>query len=239
MKRLQHNADGSFSIRADQSEYEELNKNLDMRPHFFKANAIWATPRAPERLGRIVGYVLNDWQIAGVLTAGSGQAYDLTYNYQNNGGPVNLTGSPDYGARILFTGDPGSGCSGDEYVQFNAAAVTGPTYGSLGMESGRNIMRACPNKIVDLSLSRDIRVGASRALELRLDMFNAFNTVVIDNRQNEIQFVSPTDLTIRNSQTLANGSIDPARLTPRTAGFGAATRALGMRTVQMQVRFRF
>ena len=88
-------------------------------------------------------------------------------------------------------------------------------------------MRACPNKIVDLSLSRDIRIGASRALELRLDMFNAFNTVVISNRQNEIQFVSPTDLTIRNSQTLANGSIDPARLTPRTAGFGAATARNG------------
>ena len=100
-------------------------------------------------------------------------------------------------------------------------------------------MRACPNKIVDLSLSRDIRVGASRALEFRLDVFNAFNTVVINNRQNEIQFVSPTDLTIRNSQTLADGSIDPARLTPRTAGFGAATAAMGMRTMQMQVRFRF
>jgi hypothetical protein len=239
VKRLQHSPDGTFSIRADQAEYEELNKNLDMRPHFFKANAIWATPRAPEALGKVVGWVLNDWQVAGVLTAGSGQAYDLTYNYQNNGGNVNLTGSPDYGARILFTGDPGSGCSNDQYVQFNTAAVTGPKYGSLGLESGRNVMRACPNKIVDLSLSRDVRIGAARAFEFRLDLFNAFNTVVIDNRQNEIQFVSPTDLTIRNSQTLPNGSIDPARLTPRTAGFGAATRALGMRTVQMQLRFRF
>ena len=107
VKRLQHAADGSFSLRADQAEYEELNKNLDMRPHFFKANAIWATPRAPEALGTIVGAILNDWQIAGVLTAGSGQAYDLTYNYQNNGGNVNLTGSPDYGARIRLHRRPG------------------------------------------------------------------------------------------------------------------------------------
>jgi hypothetical protein len=84
-----------------------------------------------------------------------------------------------------------------------------------------------------------VQFNAAAVTGLRLDLFNAFNTVVIDNRQNEIQFVSPTDLTIRNSQTLANGSIDPARLTPRTAGFGAATRALAMRTVQMQVRFRF
>jgi hypothetical protein len=239
VKRLQHNADGSFTTRADQAEYEELNKNLDMRPHFLKANAIWSLPSAPSSLGRVTGWILNDWQIAGVLTAGSGQAYDLSYSYQNNGANVNLTGSPDYGARIVFTGDPGSGCSNDQYRQFNVAAVTGPTYGSVGLESGRNIMRACPNKIVDLSLSRDIRIGSSRALELRLDMFNAFNTVVISDRQEQIQFVSPTNLTIRNSQTLPDGSLDPARLTPRTAGFGAAQSAMAMRTMQMQIRFRF
>jgi hypothetical protein len=239
LQRLQHNPDGSFSTRADQAQYEELNKNLDMRPHFFKANAIWATPNVPSSLGRVAGYILNDWQIAGVLTAGSGQTYDLTYNYQNNGANVNLTGSPDYGARIVFTGDPGSGCSGDQYAQFNAAAVTGPSYGSVGLESGRNIMRACPNKIVDLSLSRTIGVGGSRLVEFRLDLFNAFNTAVINARQGEIQFVSPTDLTIRNSQTLANGQVDPARLTPRTAGFGAATGALPMRSMQVQFRFRF
>jgi hypothetical protein len=239
VKRLQHSPDGTFSIRADQAQYEELNKNLDMRPHFFKANAIWATPNVPESFGKVAGYILNDWQIAGVLTAGSGQTYDLTYNYQSNGGNVNLTGSPDYGARIVFTGDPGSGCSDNQYVQFNTAAVTGPSYGSLGLESGRNIMRACPNKIVDLSLSRNIAVGGSRVVEFRLDLFNAFNTVVINARQGEIQFVSPTDLTIRNSQTRADGSIDPARLTPRTAGFGAATGALAMRSLQLQIRFRF
>ena len=100
VKRLQHNADGSFSLRADQAEYEELNKNLDMRPHFLKANAIWATAeRAVERLARVAGYILNDWQIAGVLTAGSGQAYDLTYNYQNNGGER----EPDRLARLRRT----------------------------------------------------------------------------------------------------------------------------------------
>jgi hypothetical protein len=239
VKRLQHHPDGTFSIRADQADYEELNKNLDMRPHFLKANAIWALPSAPSQLGRIAGYILNDWQIAGVLTAGSGQAYDLAYNYQNNGASVNLTGSPDYGARIVYLGDAGSGCSNDQYRQFNTAAVTGPQYGSLGLDSGRNIMRACPNKIIDLSLSRDIRIRGNQGVEFRLDLFNAFNTVVITERQNEIQFVSPTNLTIRNSQTLADGSIDPARLTPRTAGFGAATNAMDMRSVQVQIRYRF
>ena len=88
---------------------------------------------------KVLGYILNDWQISGVLTAGdtvnsangnngqnaNGEAYDLNYSYQSNGGAVNLTGSPDYDARIVYVGDPGSGCSSDQYRQFNVAAVTG------------------------------------------------------------------------------------------------------------------
>jgi hypothetical protein len=241
-KRLQHAADGTFSLRSDQAAYEELNKNLDRRPHYLKANVVWQLPDVHANgsgLARAVGHVINDWQLAGVLTAGSGTTYDLSYTYRDNGANVNLTGSPDYGARVVYIGDPGSGCTDNQYAQFNTAAVTGPTYGSLGLESGRNILRGCPDKTVDLALMREIRMGGVRRLELRLDVFNAFNTAVIDQRQNQIQYNSPADLTVRNSQTLANGSIDPARSTPRTAGFGAATRAQAMRNVQVQVRFAF
>jgi hypothetical protein len=70
-------------------------------------------------------------------------------------------------------------------------------------------------------------------------MFNAFNTVVFNARQNQLQLNSPTDTTIRNNQFLADGSLNPARLTPRDAGYGAATGALDMRTVQLQLRFQF
>jgi hypothetical protein len=192
----------------------------------------------PRSFGRAVGLVLNDWRIAGVLTAASGVPYDLGFSYQGIGN-VNLTGSPDYGARILFTGDPGSGCSSDQFRQFNVDAVTGPTFGSVGLESGRNILRGCPERIVDLSIFRDIRMGGSRRLELRVDMFNAFNTVVYTNRNTTIQYDNPTSLNILNSQTQPDGSPNPLRLTPRTAGFGAATGAMDLRSVQVQVRFRF
>ena len=121
----------------------------------------------------------------------------------------------------------------------STAAVTGPTYGSLGMESGRNILRGCPNKTVDLSLKREIRIRSGQSLEFRLDVFNAFNTVVITGRQGQVQYNSPTDLTLRNSQTLKDGSIDPTRSTPRTAGFGAANAAQTMRNAQLQIRLRF
>jgi hypothetical protein len=152
---------------------------------------------------------------------------------------VNLTGSPDFGARIQYIGDPGKGCTSDRYAQFNTTAVTGPQYGSVGLESGRNIMTSCPSTVVDIALARNIRLGGGRAVQLRMDAFNAFNIVNWTGRQTQIQYESPTNLTIRNSQTLADGTVDPARLTPRTAGFGAVNNAGGMRTVRLTARFSF
>jgi hypothetical protein len=244
--RIQHAADGTMSLRADQEAYEKLNENLAMQRHVIKGHAIWDLPGV-SALGRVGEWVLNDWQLSGVLTAGSanhtgdqnGGRYDLTYNYENNGANVNLTGSPDYAARILYVGDPGSGCSSDQYRQFNTAAVTGPTYGSVGLESGRNLLGGCPDKTVDLALAKNIRFGGARTFQFRLDVFNAFNTTVITNRNRNVTFRSPTDLTITNSQFNADGSLNTARLQPRNAGFGAATGAQNMRNIQLQVRFGF
>ncbi len=118
-------------------------------------------------------------------------------------------------------------------------SVTGPGYNSTGLESGRNLLIGCADKTVDLSLSRNIRLGGGRQGTIRLDAFNALNTVIINGRNNTIQYVSPTDLTIRNSQTLADGTVDPTRVKPNNAGFGAATSAQAMRTLRLTFRMSF
>jgi hypothetical protein len=93
-------------------------------------------------------------------------------------------------------------------------------------------------------------VGGGRDVQFRVDAFNILNTYIINGRNTTVQYRSPTDLTVLNSQTLPDGSLDPARLLPRTAGFGAATTAIthgaevGLgnnynRVVQFQVRFSF
>ncbi len=79
--RLQHNADGSFQLRADQADYEKLNETLDRRPHTILANAVWDLPNV-NSLGKVVGFILNDWRLAGVWRAGSGAAYDLELQLQ-------------------------------------------------------------------------------------------------------------------------------------------------------------
>ena len=120
---------------------------------------------------------------------------------------MNLTGSPDWGARVALLDGLGSGCSGDQYAQFNALAIRPPTFGSVGMESGRNYMRGCPNENVDLALSRRIRFGKvfneTRRLEFRADIFNALNTVVINGVSTTATFNNPTNMVLQNNQYLA------------------------------------
>jgi hypothetical protein len=235
-QRLQHAPDGTISIRSDQAAYEKLNNQLNLQRHLVKANWVWDLPdlKLSSTAGKALGLIINDWQVSGLFTGGSGNRYDLNYSYQNNIGNTQLTGSPDYGARVVLTGDPGKGCSSNQFVQWNTAAVAGPTYNSVGMESGRNYMIGCPDRTMDLAIARNIRFGGSRQLQLRLDAYNLFNTSIVTGRQNQAQFNSPTDLTLRNPQyvvnagdtTLAPGAVGTVLATgrdlPRNAGFGAA-----------------
>jgi len=240
-QRLQHSPDGKISLRSDQAAYEKLNETLDVRPHLFKANGIWNSPNMTGKPAAL-RILLRDWQVSTVLTFGSGAAYDLGYAYQNNGFNVNITGSPDQAGRVNLLGDLGSGCSDNQYSQFAATSVRGPTYGSLGLESGRNYMRGCMNRNIDLSLVRRIRVpgGEKYQVELRADVFNAGNWVVINGRSTGAQFASPaTNGTLINNQYNADGILNPGRLQPRNAGFGAATSAQNLRTIQLQLRLRF
>jgi hypothetical protein len=263
-QRLQHNADGSFSVRADQAQYEELNEMLNLQRHLLKANWVWSLPKIPTSGAamKALGLIVNDWNLSGIFTGGSGNRYDLNYSYNAGGGAVNLTGSPDYGnngtgARIIYKTDSDDGCSGDQYKQFDTSMVAGPTYGSVGLESGRNQLIGCPTYRTDLSISRNIRFKGARQLQLRVDAFNAFNQAQVTGRNNSVNFNSPTDQTIRNSQFcttgsgtscagLPEGTLDPNRLQPRNAGFGAAnnwtTNFINQnyqRVLQVTIRIQF
>ena len=103
-------------------------------------------------------------------------------SYQTGNANVNLTGSPDFAPRIRIVGDPGKGCSSDPYRQFNTAAFQGPLVGSVGLESGNGYLFGCFSSVLDLSIARNIRLGGSRTLQLRVDMFNAPNAAGVTGR---------------------------------------------------------
>jgi len=242
IQRYTHAADGTISLRSDQKAYEELMSTLDPRPHFLKFNGVWLSPGIASK-GAFLRELTRDWQLSGVLTAASGPTYTLGYGYQTAGANVNITGSPDWAGRVILGNDLGGGCSDNQFGQFNASAVKGPGYNSVSMESGRNYLRGCSDKTVDLSILRRVRFGKifneTRRLEFRLDVFNALNAVVINARSTTATFNNPTSMTLTNNQYMSDGSLNPARLTPRNNGFGAATGAQNMRNLQLQLRFQF
>jgi hypothetical protein len=259
-KRLQHAADGSVSTRADQADYEALNETLNLQRHFVKANWVWDLPdyTADNTPAKVIGAVINNWQVSGLFTGGSGNRYDLGYSYQNGIGAVNITGSPDYNGRVIINGDLGKGCSSNAYSQFNIGAVSGPQYNSVGLESGRNYLIGCPDHTTDLAIARNFPFGGGRQFQVRLDAYNAFNVAIITGRNTTASFNSPSDMTLRNPQyvvnpgdtTLAPGAVGTVLAAgkdlPRNAGFGAAnnwsTNAINNnygRFIQLTLRVQF
>jgi hypothetical protein len=232
---------GIPTLWSGEAAYEKLLSTLDPTPHFLKVNTTWAIPGISGR-GGFLHVITSDWQVSGILTAASGGAYALGYSYQSAGGNVNLTGSPDFGGRVVLGNNLGSGCSSNQFSQFNGAAVTGPTYGSVGMESGINYLRGCPTAITDAAFVRKLhfwKFKESKTFEFRADIYNALNSEFITGRQGTATFNNPTSMTLQNPQFDASGGILPGKSLPQNAGFGAANAANGSRNIQLQVRIGF
>jgi hypothetical protein len=241
--RLQHNPDGTVTTRADQEQANELLGNNNPQTHVMRANFVWMVPRINAGSGftKTLDHILRDWSVAGIWSAATGSAYAVTPSYTSNGANVNLTGSPDYAARVNVTGDPGAGCSSDPLRQFNTAAFSGPVPGSLGLESGNGYLRGCFISQLDLSVARIISLGVgSSSVQLRLDVFNLFNQASVTNRNTTMQMASPSaPNAITNLPFDASGNVIDARSRPRGAGFGVATDYQSPRTMQLQLRFAF
>jgi hypothetical protein len=240
--RVQHNPDGTITTRADQALADELLGDNHPQAHLMRAQFVWDLPKlsAGDGAKRVLGYILNDWSLSGIWSGASGTAYSVTATYQNGGGNVNLTGSPDFAPRVRVVGDPGSGCDDDPLRQFNTNAFLGPVVGSDGLESGNGYLRGCFISSTDLAIARNFKLGGSRSIQLRADVFNVFNQAGIIARQTTMNLTSPSDpATITNLPFDAAGNVIPARAKPNGAGFGVATDYQPPRTIQFQARFAF
>ncbi len=229
-------SNGALVLRSDEAAYEALNNKLDAVPNFVKANVTWFIPGV-EGHGGFLHTLTRDWQLSSVLTVNSGGTYTPTYTYTSNGSNVNITGSPDFAGAMVLGPGLGNGC-GSRLAGFNESAITGPTYGSVQMESGRNYLRYCTSAIPDLSVVRRFhfwKFKEAKTFEFRGDIFNAVNAEFVTGRQNGATFNNPTSMTLTNAE-FTGTTINSGRSTPANAGFGAATAASTSRNIQLEVR---
>jgi hypothetical protein len=143
-------------------------------PHLFVSSAVWDLPAGTGRarqLHGVLGALANDWSLTALVTLQSGIPVAVTQT-------TNFNAFAGFGVqRPNLVGDPTLPADQRTASQwFNTAAFTIAPQFTLGSAS-RNPVRGPSYRDVDLALMRRIPVGARQAIELRVEVFNLFNTL--------------------------------------------------------------
>ena len=142
-------------------------------PHVFVTSAVWDLPwgsNRRSRAGGVVGALVNDWTLTGVVTLQSGIPLAISQTTNNNAFAgfgtqrPNLVGDPEL---------PSDERSVSRWFNTSAFAAAAPF--TLGTSS-RNPVRGPGYRNLDLALMRRLPLSGSKALELRAEVFNATNT---------------------------------------------------------------
>ncbi len=140
---------------------------FDVR-HAFRFNYTYELPSL-QRRGVLAG-LLNGWTMNGILSLVSGPPFTPQIGFpflEIGGGPQRPDMNP------AFTGNP---LPGGPNRWFDPNAFQLPQPGRLG-NLGRNTLRADGVRNFDLSLFKDVSLVNSTRLQLRIEIFNVFNTV--------------------------------------------------------------
>ena len=141
-------------------------------PHVLVTSAVWDLPFGPDRRitpSGIVGALVNDWTLSGVLTLQSGMPVAVTQTTNNNAFAGFGTQRPN------LVGDPEL-AAGERSVNrwFNTTAFEPAPAFTLGTSS-RNAIRGPGYGNLDLAFMRRLRLSGSRAIEVRAEIFNVTN----------------------------------------------------------------
>jgi hypothetical protein len=139
---------------------------VDFR-HVVKFNTVYRLPFG-DRLTGVARLLAADWQVGVGVNLHSGGPFNVIVS----GNPANTSRGT---IRPNLVADPNLP-AGDRTVAqwFNTAAFVAPAAFTFG-DAPRNSVEGPGTKLVDINVQKKVAVG-SRALEFRLDLFNAFNT---------------------------------------------------------------
>lgn len=141
------------------------------RTHVLKANWLYELPNMVERNHRL-RWLVNEWQLSGIYTISSGAPAGIGFSTVN---PVDITGSPTEGARVVLTGEPTLGRGERTFERwFNTGVVALPATGTIGNAARTNIRLPGVHNW-DLTAYKNFRVRERLNTQLRAEFYNAFN----------------------------------------------------------------
>jgi hypothetical protein len=202
---LQNNTTAGGAQNSSSLAEEYGRADSDQR-HVFSLTANWNVDYY--RGGNaVVAAIANGWRIAPIVKLRSG----LPFTVVNGGVDANLDGVT--ADRAQLAGDPALS-DPTAAMWFNTAAFTrnaATTGQPVEGNSPRNFLDGPGYKVIDLAISRDLRVHGSARLTFRAEATNAFNMVNLGQPGNSVG----------------------------TATFGVIRTAGSMRKVQLGVRLSF
>lgn len=226
--------DGTFNnpFFGRQADFGPLPYDI---PHLFVANYVYNLPnfgKSGNFLDKpIARLVVNGWQVSGLTTIASGQPDTISFT---NSAVTNLntyyTGSANLAPRVVITKNPIKG-SGDIYQWIDTSGFALPSKGSVGLESPIRPIRRPGDHNWDISVFKNIAMGSeSRFLQLRLEMFNAWNHARFNEFNRTVNFNAAGQITnLPSSQGGGGGRF----------GFGAVTGTRDPRILQLAAKFYF
>lgn len=185
--------------------------------HVAVINYIWDLPKASSVWNNgLLRTVLDGWQVSGITAFSSGTPNDITFRTSET---VDLNGGGD-GTRPVIVGNPVLPQSQRSFTRwFNTDAVARPARGDSG-NAPKDAYRNPGVNNWDISLFKNFYVRSeSRYLQLRWEMYNAFNHTQFSGVDAEANF-DPTGKQIN-------------------ARFGKVTSTRQPRRMQLGLRFTF
>ena len=214
--------------------YQMLNKNLGTidpfvddnrarnytsggrRPHVLVLNYSYDVPNLSAKWDNLFAKVVFDnWQFSGVTTLTTGTYGGFGYNYANvPTGTLTGTGAIDGGgSRVVITCDPNLPRGERTFErQFRTECIAPPT-DQFRLGTATNDEYLGPGYMNwDISVFKHVPMGGARRLQLRVELYNAFNTDQWTGVNTNASFDYATGaLTNANTFGRLNGNTNSAR----------------------------
>ena len=200
------------------------------RTHLFNVHYLYELPLWKQQ-DTLLKKILGGWQLSGVTYYQSGRpltiarAEDIAGTGETTAQFYNLVGDPS-----IDNPQFSNGRAVDQNFWFNPAAFARPANGTFG-SGGRNPsgLRAPGFQSWDIALFKNIPMGGTRRIQLRLEAFNFINHPNIGD---------PTNGTNPESGS-APGTLGGVVVDPNSADFGRILTKTSERNIQLGVKFSF
>jgi hypothetical protein len=163
----------SFPVADSFNRHLERDSSNGDTLHVFVASAVWDIPFGANRhrqASGLVGALVNDWTVTGIVTIQSGMPLAISQTTNNNAFAGFGTQRPN------MTGDPQLPASERSVSRwFNTGAFVAAPPFTIGTSS-RNPVRGPGYRNLDIAVMRRVPLSVSKALEVRAEIFNLTNT---------------------------------------------------------------